>query len=576
MTREVMEAPKDSVEFKAGGYTFGLANFESPPNLLDSVPKGLASLADMLRKESKLLQMFPIELPSQQQVLDAYGHDIEFLRDCARDLDECIRQAIRCSVIFQGKQGEDEQKWEKMAQGLWNEITAELPLAMVNRNLQLTADVAAQLPEEILKTLQGQVEIILAEMLNRLSQCMQRLVLREKIGIVTWIGDSFNVCMYHYFCYVVKRKVISERTEKINRQTSPGNGEIAVIRHRQVEKGEYIARHTHHVVNAYLHDLDLYDRSGLTLWFARSWHGLCLRMGRKRETIAPYNLPIPGRIKEFLKNVPPRVRHMLQIVDGHVTNEDVVYKTVEEGIVTESTLMSVYTYDPAVTLGDFVLIGWDWAEVLEERAAWWKKVRGFCSTSLIVCLLLSLLCAGGWGLFVTLPAKWERDRQAEAATQAAQQERQQRANEEAARKDKEEKELAAQKARDEFNAYLAEAEKNGKVMSVARGQKLEMADGPTLFFEEVGLLRNNECQLKFRVARREKGREIAYTLKAIPDTNSSLCYGDVDLFLELGLSLVLHVTRVDQGFIHYTVSKEPIKMAVPVPVEKVSLPNEGF
>ena len=127
MERKFGEVSSEQVAVLSGGFSFGDVAFQHPTEEQTSVPQALASLDGILRSRSKLLSMQTIPLPTKDEVVAAYAHDIAFLDNCVDDLDECLRQAIRCSVLFQDGVTVDDDKREKLAQSIWESLLKELP-----------------------------------------------------------------------------------------------------------------------------------------------------------------------------------------------------------------------------------------------------------------------------------------------------------------------------------------------------------------------------------------------------------------------------------------------------------------
>src|SRR5688572_9866380 len=100
--RDLVLVPADRVEVELDGIIFGTP--EAPEIQTEDVkiPESLASLADILRAESKLLALHDHPQLTKPTVLEAYGHDVNLLSLRMKELSECVRQAIRCSIVVGG------------------------------------------------------------------------------------------------------------------------------------------------------------------------------------------------------------------------------------------------------------------------------------------------------------------------------------------------------------------------------------------------------------------------------------------------------------------------------------------
>lgn len=492
MARKVLTIPSDKVEVEWDGVTFGAETTTEPPSETTvGIPESLGSLADILRSESKLLTLHENENLIKPRVLEAYGHDIDLLGNRMQELDECVRQAIRCSIVFAGDRQLTEEQREAEAKKIWEELQPQLPPVEYQHVLKLPYTLAAQDPAAILRELKQQFQQIMAQALRRLALHMKRLVDTQRVGLVSWAGE--DACCYHYFCQEHRETVLREQTETEDRPTSPGFGERRTVKKREVKKELYSTRHVHHLVDAKLHNLDEYTH------------------------------PMPQRVHQFLDSVPPRVRHLFQIVDGQMTMEEVVARQVKETTEVETETIAVYRYDPAVTLGDYVLVGWDSKEVAaeqeqqrKERQERIEKRAEAAAPWVVAALGLLLLFGATCGICYWVSSS--REAKARAAQEA-------------------------------YTAYQVNCA-TSPVLEANKKEALKLGD--TVQIAYGGIRTDDWHGIMLVVGRTMQYR--SFTLTSVPGSDYDQ-YGDVDLDPWFGIGVTLHVLRASGTSIRYTVTE---------------------
>lgn len=475
----MVKVPTDRVELELDGQTFGI---DGPPKAVSSVevPETLASLADILRTESRLLKLHCNADLTKNQVLEAYGHDVKLLDERMKDLDACVLQAVRCLIVVGGDRQLDPAKREERARQVWEQQVHQLSVSKpLQHELRLPFTLAGEDAVTILGELQQQFQRSLASALHRLAAQLKSLVDHDFIGLVSWAG--MDACCYHYFVVEHREYLDGTRIDTTKADLGGGITEVRKTRHTDVTRVQYRARHTHHLVNA------------------------------KLQNIGQYHHKMPSRIEQFLQSLPPRVRHLFRIVDGQETLNEVTARKIGERTDVESETIAVYRYDPAVTLGDFALVGWDEQEVQTERvqirADRWKLINLYGGPCLALLMTISLIVGITYRLHTWI-ADYNRKNQEVYAT------------------------------------YMATMP-TGQVIVTKRGEVLQLGQHLKFVFDE---LRGNSVDLK-----PSKGKFVGFTLLLCPE-RSDAYYGTINLEDSFGISLKLHVKEATRDAITYVVS----------------------
>lgn len=367
----------NQVEATLGGCQFG-TGFVDENVFTHDVPEALRVLAINLNEQSMLLALQPSNELQKRQVYDAYRNDLQLLENRISDFEDCVKLAVRCATL--ARRSESEEKAREEANRLWEEIKKEIPPIGKKPLLSLDHILAAKPAVEILETLKQRFEQSVSDTLRLFICWLQLLVDHEFVGLVEW--SDLDVARYHYFVHDRRYEVVKEQaghesvvdpSKDFGEQTT-----ITEFRDQTIRTRRYLERHVHHIVDARIHDL------------------------------IDYPAPVPARVRDFLEGIPQWLRPLLQIVSGDITTEEIIRRKTRDETSVESEITSVWKGSPAVTLGNFALIGWNDDDVRDSCNGTYyacQKVRNEVmskqvrQTTLMAVAMVTVISIVVWGIW---------------------------------------------------------------------------------------------------------------------------------------------------------------------------------
>lgn len=336
----------DRIEVTMSEHVFGTGHISAEAFVQD-FPEALRVLAISLNEKSRLLQLaVPAEGElAKQTVYDAYKDDLELLTKRVSEFEQCVKNAVRCSIVARNELA-NQSDIEIETKRLWADLTAQIPPIGQKPLLLLDYKLAAQDAQCILSTLQERFQQGVTHVLRLFTWWLHLLVECEFVGLVEW--TDVDVARYHYFLRQRSASTLKEeQKQKVKVDPSQPAGQRTTYTNtteRTIRRQDFQEHHVHHIVNARVWDLEEYPD------------------------------PVPYRVVEFLNEVPGWLRPLLQIVSGDITTEEVLRRNTSDRTVVESEITSVYKASPAVTLGDFALMGWS-ADDLKQGACHYHRQK---------------------------------------------------------------------------------------------------------------------------------------------------------------------------------------------------------
>ncbi len=317
-------AESDRVVVDLGGRRFaGMALAERFAQPIPNV-EFFRELAASIRQKSAILALNPERLDKKPPIYTAYAHDLEMLRRCHTEFQDCVRSAVRCSITAVAP--DQDRAWEEA----WQMLATQIPHTADVHPLHLPYTRAAKPIPELLTELQTEMHEGVERTLRPLADWLQLLAESELVGLVEW--SDVDVCCYSYFRHEFTTTVTpgKKRSETTLDETKPFGERTTyrILRDRTVATAQVLERHVHHIVDARVHK------------------------------IADYLHPVPSHVAAFLNSVPASLEPHLSIVEGIITMEERHRRLIAEGTRTETEILSVYKGSPGVLLGPFNLIGW--------------------------------------------------------------------------------------------------------------------------------------------------------------------------------------------------------------------------
>jgi hypothetical protein len=201
----------------------------------------------------------------------------------------------------------------------------------------LTAQLAIRPEEEQLVSLNESISLNIRALVYFLTKSLDEMVAAQHVGLIDWIGPK--VCSFHFFLNSFDTKdTILNRSHTVNDRTHTETWE------RETVKTAKRQRHQHDLVKAEALPVDTY---------------------------------VPFRVQKLAREVPDLFKDYFRVVQGqqifeHVVEEvqTTVNRQGESRTWTEpipQPARSVWKYDPALVIGDYVVAGWDEVEVAKSK-----------------------------------------------------------------------------------------------------------------------------------------------------------------------------------------------------------------
>lgn len=205
-------------------------------------------------------------------------------------------------------------------------------------------------PAEVHRDLLHELETQLSQFVKDIFITLDRLVAEDALGTIEWIGDA--LCKFHYLHDLIIHEPAADQIETILATNLPGDSELRARRMNSFRIDSGINK-----FRVELHEHEL--------------------MGAERSSVGSATVIIPREIQPVLDAIPGWLKPMSEIVTGtcvrkrqaQITVKDEEWKKREfigSHLVTETITTDVF-YDPAVTLGNYVLAGWSDADIHREE-----------------------------------------------------------------------------------------------------------------------------------------------------------------------------------------------------------------
>lgn len=353
--------PSDQTFVELQGREYGVVS-RPHEKFFQELPPSLVKVGKSLETESALLALADNPVPTKEQIFEAYGKDLNLFKSRHSEFRDCLKQAVRYSIIVNTKSNQEEE-----TKKVWGNLEKEMPAISNAPILELSYIRASKEASVLLMELKTEVGLGIERLLRVFALWLQELVEAEFIGLVEWTAD--DVCRYHYFHQRASAEVLKKETvETHNFDGSQLFGERntnTTVKRTETKRSRFLVRHVHHIINAKLHPLGKYK-------------------GKK-----------PARVKGFLSMIPGWLKPHLQIVDGTITMEEQIKLKIAETTTTEEEIISAYKYSPGVLLEPFNLIGWNSDDI--EKTQWWPKKFSYVFTWILIAYsVVAILVLGPW------------------------------------------------------------------------------------------------------------------------------------------------------------------------------------
>lgn len=333
-----------------------------------------------------------VDYPDNDTLLEKYRDDIGLIRKACDEVCDVFKLLYRLNTRFEFQASQD--NWtvasddQAMEDEHYRNWSKGLSHAITIGDYLLSTRVTDLLREEGPQALKRRREECLSDFIRQLCQLLDDMVERQLVGLVVFGQDKD--CDFHFFRdAVIEFKSDKQTMTKVTSQRLvfllPG---VEVVRlsglHFDIARNQSIVRRTRQDI--YLRDVDVAP------------------FGRSR-------MPIPPDIHDFLTSLPEWLQNSLQIVEGDRYSQQFFDYEIEHVNWKETRIRPFHSYvvedmfcDPALTLGHYVLAGWDSSDVADQRGqqeAQWQRSRaatgavlaGSYGRSVLLASIVSLVLA---------------------------------------------------------------------------------------------------------------------------------------------------------------------------------------
>jgi len=335
MSSALNERPGASLALEIGGRPFGLLDEDLLGRLEKPLPPTFIQMARDFEAASHVLN-----LPSDANkavLVAAYGKDVILFNGRRLEFAECIRSAVRCAVTFQDP---DASNLAERVKSAFDIIAQDMPDLDEMPCFELTAEQSIYEIEQLRAHLRMQAQNGIDLLVRTFALWLENLAESQVIGFILWPGgdNDRSAFSFHYYRGQAVEHIL-DRTERCEEDYSEAR--VPGQKARQVT-------------------FEL-KTSALTLTRERHTHEVVLA---REHTLADYPETPPEFVQAFLAAMPDWMRPYCRIADGMVSMQRVRPATLGVGteIVAKEHVKSVYLYDPAVTMGPHVLVGWSAAD----------------------------------------------------------------------------------------------------------------------------------------------------------------------------------------------------------------------
>ena len=341
---------------------------------------------------------------SGEDVVAAYVASLEQLQSFRRDAEFLVEAVCLSHMEFEQVSGPTDQAQrvaseKALLESMLDRAGLRLPVA----GNMATAALLAGPRDELRQTLGEHLQTSVSTLTRDLFELFNRLVDVQLAGLFEWSGAG--TCWYHFFREIVRQENDGTRTDNSSRLVSgfDADGEEIWIRRTAITETKAgrdtirLARHEHHVMNAY------------------------------QTSLENTNVVIPLPVQEMIVAIPSWLAPYISVIDGTLFREKIIsrdYRTEDWSQVRVSTVdLPVLDCEPAVLLGNVVLAGWGPTEIAKElerraeeerlvsAAEQWEMaaqpavstfVPPVCHTAAILLMTMAFTLSPAWMLFSLL------------------------------------------------------------------------------------------------------------------------------------------------------------------------------
>ena len=267
---------------------------------------------------------------------ESHSQLVERAAEARRLLEKVCRAHVRS--VRDGRIEEKRQREAEEAK-VRECMNVTMPTALLGP--ELDAATVTKQPSVVMARLTKSLAKSVCDMVESFFSAMEQLVDKEVFGLIEWCDES--VCKFHFFRRLLIHRFDGEtttvRTDRVWRTVDEPGWEQATTTTTKKKKGRHIHEHIRHEQQ--------------------------LMEAAKRPLDAP-DLVIPESVQEIVDAIPEWLTPFVRVAVGECFRERIIRHTEKTEKWSQVVERAVTYYDPAITIGEFVLAGWGQREHVAE------------------------------------------------------------------------------------------------------------------------------------------------------------------------------------------------------------------
>lgn len=310
---------------------------------------------------------------AKEDVVNAYKTSMEKLKRMGDDVQKVIPPLCTANLVYRqvGPDVSMKAREEALTEA-HREMVARTVINIPSPEIEIDANVLRLEPNDLAAFLKESIDWNVANFADAFFNAMDELVDETVAGLANWTSPS--TVQYSFVRQIVEQNLVGEKTET-RRSESVDSPRVVIETKTTSVSGtntHLFALHEHHVFDA------------------------C------KTTIENSAAVIPQAVQAYIEKVPDWLLPIHHIIDGKLGHKQVIEKKYRTDEWEESNSVDVFVYgrDPALVIGDVVLIGWDADDIRREetrrknityaeqqaearrRAGWYSSLWGLLSAAI--------------------------------------------------------------------------------------------------------------------------------------------------------------------------------------------------
>ena len=278
--------------------------------------------------------------PVKAELVESYVRSLQALQEMQKEVQTLLSTLCMANLSF--RQNETfvyENVRDKIVAEAHRQMLASISFEVPGPSSAINAELLALESEQLLSLLQESVDTNIAKFVDGIIQLLDELVDQSAAGLAIWTSPT--TVQYSYVRRLVEHQTVDATSETYVAQSDDSPSGLVERTDTTVTGTDthYLVRHEHHV----------FDACELSLEHA--------------------TVVIPLSVQEYIERIPEWLRPIHKIIEGTIGDKSMMEKTYRIDQWQETTTEDVFIFgqDPAIAIGDIVLIGWDSDDIKTEE-----------------------------------------------------------------------------------------------------------------------------------------------------------------------------------------------------------------